>query len=46
MLPFENKEDREYFGKHYTSTVKIKDFNALIDAKSFFNVPIKSKGET
>ena len=29
-----------------TPSVEIKDFNVLIDGKSFFDVPIKNKEET
>ena len=36
VLSFENKEDRTSFSKHYTPSVEIKDFNVLIDGKSFF----------
>ena len=35
---FENEEDRTSFSKYYVPKVKIKDFNVLIDAKSFFDV--------
>ena len=31
-LSFKNEEDRTYFGKYYTPTVEIKDFNVLIYA--------------
>ena len=30
---------------HYTPKVQIKDFNVLVDGKSFFDVPVKSKEE-
>ena len=43
LLSFENEEDRTSFPKYYTPKVEIKDFNVLIDSKSFFNVPIKNK---
>ena len=46
VLSFENEEDRTFFSKYYTASVEIKDFNVLIDGKSFFDVPIKSKEET
>ena len=42
-LSFENEEDRTCFSKYYTPKVEIKDFNALIDGKSFFDVPVKAK---
>ena len=40
---FENEEDRTSFSKYYTQKVEIKDFNVLIDGKSFFDVPVKNK---
>ena len=35
-ISFENEDDRKYFSKYYTPSVEIKDFNVLIDDKSFF----------
>ena len=35
-LPFENKDDRTSFSKYYAPKVETKDFNVLIDGKSFF----------
>ena len=46
VLSFENEYDRTSFSKYYTPSVEIKDFNVLIDGKSFFDVPIKHKEET
>ena len=46
VLSFENEEDRTSFSKCYMPKVEIKDFNALIDGKRFFDVPIKNKEET
>ena len=46
VLSFENEDDIRSFSKCYTSKIEIKDFNALIDGKSFFDVPIKKKEET
>ena len=46
VLSFENEEDRTFFSKYYTRKVEIKDFNVLIDSKSFIDVPIKNKKET
>ena len=46
VLSFENEENRTSFSKYYTPSVEIKDFNVLIDSKSFFDVPIKSKEKT
>ena len=45
-LSFENKDDRISFSKYHTPSVEIKDFNVLIDSKSFFDVPIKNKEDT
>ena len=33
------------FSKYYVPKVEIKDFNVLIDGKSFFDVPVKNKEE-
>ena len=46
VLSFENEEDRTSFSKYYVPKVKIKDFNVLIDGKSFLDVPEKNKEET
>ena len=46
VFSFENEEYRTSFSKYYTPSVEIKDFNVLIDGKSFFDVPIKNKEET
>ena len=46
VLSFENEDDRTSFSKYYIPSVEKKDFNVLIDGKSFFDVPIKNKGET
>ena len=46
VLSFENEDDRTYFSKYYVPSVKIKDFNLLIDRKPFFEIPIKNKEET
>ena len=40
-----NEDDRTSFSKYYVPQVEIKDFNMLIDGKSFFEVPIKKKEE-
>ena len=32
---------RKSFSHYYLSKVEIKDFNALIDGKSFFDLPVK-----
>ena len=41
VLSFENEDDRRSFSKYYVPNVQIKDFNVLIDGKSFFDMPIK-----
>ena len=46
VLSFENEDDKTSFSKYYTPRVEIKDFNVLIDGKSFFDVPVKSNEET
>ena len=45
VLRVENEDDRTSFSKCYTPSVEIKDFNVLIDGKSFFDVPVKNKEE-
>ena len=45
VLPFENEEDRTSFSRYYTPKVEIKDFNVLVDGKSFFDVPVKNREE-
>ena len=42
---FENEDDRTSFSKYYTPKIEIKDFNVVIDGKSFFETPIKNKEE-
>ena len=42
VFSFENEEDRTSLSKYYVPKVKIKDFNVLIDVKSFFDVPVKN----
>ena len=34
---------RNFFDKYYMPLVEIKDFNALIDKKTFFDQPVKNK---
>ena len=46
VLSFANEEDRTSFSKYYTPNDEIKDFNVVIDGKSFFDVPVKNKEET
>ena len=45
VLTFENEDDRSSFSKYYVPKVEIKDFNLLIDGKSFFEIPVKNKEE-
>ena len=45
VWPFGNENDRTSYSKYYTPKVE-KDFNVLINGKSFFDVPVKSKNET
>ena len=45
-LSLENENDRESFSKYYVPKVQIKDFNVLIDGKSFFDIQIKNGEET
>ena len=46
VLSFENENDRRCFSKYYVPNFVIKYFNLLIDGKSFFGMPVKSKEET
>ena len=43
VLLFEKEDNRTSFSKYYTPKVEIKDFNVLIDGKSFFDMPVKNK---
>ena len=45
VLSYESEDNRTSFAKYYMPTVKIKDYNVLVDGKSF-DVSIKSKEET
>ena len=48
VLSFKNGNDdpkRNYFGKYYKPLVEIKDFNAVIENKPFFDQPVKRKQE-
>ena len=46
VLSFKNENDRTSFSKCYEPSIETKDFNILIDGKSFFDSPIKHKEET
>ena len=39
------KYDRTSFCRYHTPEVETKDFNVLIDGKSFFDVPMKNREE-
>ena len=45
VLSFENENDRTSFSKYYVPNVQIKDFNVLINGKSFFDMPMKNGEE-
>ena len=45
VLSFGNENDRISFSKYYVPKVEIKDFNALIDEKRFFEISVKNKEE-
>ena len=38
-------DNRDSFSDYYVPNVEIKDFNVLIDGKSFFGLPVKNKEE-
>ena len=49
VLSFKNGNDyptRHSFDRYYMIVVEIKDFNALIDNKPFFDQPVKNKQES
>ena len=37
------KDHRNSFSHYYVPNIEIKDFNVLIDGKSFFDLPVKMK---
>ena len=41
-----NTDSRYSFSDYYVPNVEIKDFNVLIDGKSFFDLPVKNEEET
>ena len=48
VLPFSrnnNTDKRDFFSHYYVRNVEIKDFNVLIEGKSFFDLPVKMKKE-
>ena len=38
-------DKRDSFSDYYVPRVRIKDFNILIDGKSFFDLPVKNEEE-
>ena len=42
VLPFENENDRTSHSTYYLPKVEIKDYNVMINGKSFFDQPINS----
>ena len=38
-----NTDSRYSFSNYYVPKVQIKDFNVLVDRKSFFDLPVKMK---
>ena len=38
-------DNRDSISNYYVPNVKIKDFNVLIDGKSFFDLPVKNEEE-
>ena len=46
VLSFENEDYTTSYSKYYVPNVQIKDFNVLIDWKSFSDVLIKNEEET
>ena len=46
ILSFERNiigDNRDSFSDYYVPNVEIKDFNVLIDGKSFFDLPVKNE---
>ena len=39
------KDHRDSFSHYYVPNARIKDFNVLIDGKSFFDLPVKNEEE-
>ena len=46
FFTFENENDRTSFPKNYVPNVQIRDFNLLVDEKSFFDILIENGEET
>ena len=41
----DSTDNRDSFSHYYVPNIEIKDFNLLIDGKSFFDVPVKNEEE-
>ena len=49
VLSFSRSDTHDYrncFSHYYVPDAKIKDFNVLIDGKSFFDLPVKNEEES
>ena len=46
VLAFPNEGDNNSFFKYCTPTVEIKDYNVILNAEPFYEIPIKNKEET
>ena len=42
---YNNTDNRNSFSHYYVPNVKMRDFNVLIDGKSFFDLPLKNEEE-
>ena len=38
-------DNRDFFSHYYILSVRIRDFNVLIDGKNFFNLPVNNEEE-
>ena len=45
VLSYKSEDDGTSFSKYYVRKVEIKDFNVLINAKPFFEIPVKNEEE-
>ena len=46
VLLFENTTERIVHTKYYVRTVKMKDYNVMIDGRNFFDQPVKNNVRT
>ena len=46
VLSFKDDDGRESRKQYYLPTMKIKDYNVMIDGRNFFDQPIKTDSET